>query len=374
MIGYSPLATERITAIFRELQAEDDIDAGRIWDTRIPTVPASDGEILLHISGDVVAADIIQMDQVAVVRAPEPMRTSITAIPKLKHGYMLSEAMIELYRRIGQNLGTARDRSVFDNYVAGRQRWLLAGIRDRRELIHNRMLIDDLDYNRFGIVMSNVTWQMPSDLKATVTAWSTTASATPIADIEGMMEDAEDAYGKNYNRVTMTRQGFAEMIATDEFADRAEAWIRMSLAGGTMPLGTAVTTRGDAQELAQNILTRSMRRPITIEVYNKRTKIEASDGSKSTEQFLPDDKVILSDSDDDGDSTVWDFGNAVVVETMLGMVPALIDGDFGGEQEGPVSYATAGDPQGNPPGELLWAVQRGWDRKHDLAANAVLTI
>ncbi len=374
MIGYSPLATERITAIMRELEQEDDRDGGRLFDSWVPAVPASDGEIMLHISGDVVAADIIQMDQAAVIRAPEPMRTTQVAIPKLKHGHLISEAMIELFSRISQNFATTRDRSVFDNYVAGRLRWLLAGIRDRRELILAGMLIDDFDYNRFGIIMSNVTWGKPSALKSTVTVWSNTGAATPLADIEGMIETAEDDYGKMYDTVVLTRQGLAEMMATDEFTDRAEAWIRMQLAGGTLPAGTEATTRGEGQLRGEQILTRSLRRPIRFIVYNKRTKLEAGDGSKSTAQFLPDDKVLLLDSGDLGDAMTWDFGNAVVVETMPGMVPQLIDGDFEGEQEGPVAYATGGDPQGNPPGQVLWACQRGWPRLHDEAANAVLTI
>jgi hypothetical protein len=84
--------------------------------------------------------------------------------------------------------------------------------------------------------------------------------------------------------------------------------------------------------------------------------------------------VILADSSDFGNQEAWDFANGRVMETMDGLVPDIIGGGFGGTREGPVSYATAGNPQGNPPGQVLWAVQRGFPRKHRESANAVIAI
>ncbi len=375
MNGWTPLATERVTAILDELQNVDDMNGGRLFDTWVPTVPASDGEIMLHVSSQVIAADIIQLDQAAVIHAAPPLRTTRVSLPKLKHGHMLSEEMIDLLDRIGQNLSTASDRSVFDNYVAGRLQWLLDGVRDRRELLLSAMLCDDGDYNRFGIIFSNLTWGLPASLKTTVaTAWSDTAAATPIANIETQMQTAEDDYGEMYDTIVLTRQGMNEMTATDEFQTRGTAWVQMRLTSGQLPAGNIFSTRGNTQQLAENLLSDSLRRQIKFVVYNKRTKLEAGTGALSNAQFLPDDKVLLLDSGDIGNSRAWDFGNAMVTESKPGMVPNIIGGFQGGGAFGPVAYATGADPNGNPPGQVLWAVQRGFPRRIRESANAVLTI
>jgi len=370
MDGWSAIAAERITAILEELTQVDDRDGGRLFDSWIPAVPAADGEVMLHITGNVIAADIIQLDQQCVIRQPEPIRTSQTAIPKIKHGQMIGEYQIDLLDRLDRNLATTGDRRAFDNYVVRSLNRLLAGVRDRRELLYSAMLCDDLDYNRFGIIMSNVTWGMPATLKVTAgIAWSNPATATPISDLEALLQAGEDTYGEQYDTVVMTRQGFDEMAATDEFIERSQAWFQLQFATGTFPTGN----RNAMSQLAENILSSPGRR-VMIQVYNKRTYLEAGDGALSTAQFLPDDKVILADSRDFGSAEPWDFANADVIETKRGMVPSLIGEEFAESIPGPVAYATAGDPNGDPPGQVLYAVQRGWPRKHRQSANAVLTI
>jgi hypothetical protein len=273
MTGWEPLATERITAIMEELIQQDVRLGGRLFDTWIPQVPAADGEIMLRITGEVIAADIIQMDQEAVVRAPEPMRTTQSAIPKLKHGRMISEEMLDLLDRISQNIATSRDRSLFDNWVARSLQRLLDGIRDRRELLYTSMLIDDGDYDRFGIKFTNLSWGTPADLKTAPTVWSDAANAMPISNLETLMQTAEDTYGEMYDTIVMTRQGFNEMSATAEFKARAQAWFQLQFATGTFPTGN----RQAMQQIAEAMLAQpgqdGNRRPLTLIVYNKKTKL-----------------------------------------------------------------------------------------------------
>jgi hypothetical protein len=83
--------------------------------------------------------------------------------------------------------------------------------------------------------------------------------------------------------------------------------------------------------------------------------------------------VVLTSREFDGNAGAWDFANGTVTETMRGTVPNLI-GEFEGEQEGPVAYYTGADPNGNPPGLIGWGVARGFPRKHQKAASAVLTV
>lgn len=370
---WESLATERIADFTEALIEEDDRDGGRLFDTWVPQVEAADNEVMARITGDVIAADIVELDQKARVIQPEPIALEKTVIPKIKHGIQVTEAMMDLLMRIEANIATARDRQMFDNWVVRQLRRLLNGIRDRRELMLAGMLVDDWDYDRWGIKASNVSWGMPSALKITVSpAWSNTGSATPVADIEDAIQTAEDDYGESYDTIVFTRAAFDEMVATDEFKARAQAWFQLNFVSGTFP----TANRNDMQGIAQNVLSRRGQdgglRPMNIIIYNKRTKTEDADGGLTNVRFLPDDAVILTDSANIGDAMAWDFANATVLETMPGVVPALIGGFDGGMQSGPVGYATAGDAHGNPPGQLLWAVQRGFPRKQRLSANAVL--
>jgi hypothetical protein len=80
----------------------------------------------------------------------------------------------------------------------------------------------------------------------------------------------------------------------------------------------------------------------------------------------------LSFTGDDGQSSAYDFANGIVTESI---VAPLIAGapDFGGEQVGPVAFYN-GNRELNPPDLRAWAVARGFPRKHDKYATAVLTV
>lgn len=380
-VGWNALATERINRIVAGLETADDADGGRLFNQIIPTRDASDMEIILRLGPSrPIAADIIQMDQAARVIRGDAPETIQSVIPKLKHGHQVSEHMLSELARLQGNLATAQqdaDASGLLNYIDDRIDWLLQGVRDRRELLLAAMLVDDGDYNRFGIQFTNLSWGMPSALNITVgTAWSNAGTATPLANIEAALETAEDDYDEMYDTVVMTRGAFGEMEATDEFINRSQSYLQMRLASGILPADTFPTgNRESSRLMAEAILSRDRTRPVRFVIYNKRTRLEATDGSRSTVQFLPDDKVLLLDSNDFGNDRAWDFANAPVMETLPGLVPNLIGGfEGGGGERGPVGYATAGDSQGNPPGQVLWACQRGFPRKHRESANAVLTI
>lgn len=370
---WESLATERITGIWEALIEEDVRDAGRLFDTWVPLQEAADNEVMVRVTGNVIAADLIELDQKARIIQPQKLALEKTVIPKIKHGMSVDETMQELLQRINVAMATTRDKTVFDNWIAGGLRRLLNGIRDRRELILAGMLVDDWDYNRMGIQASNVSFGTPTALKVTTSpAWSNAGSATPITDIEGILQTAEDTYGELYDTLVMTRATWTEFVNTTEFKDRAQAWFQLNFASGTFPAGS----RDSQMMLAENILQRRNNdgspRPMKFIIYNKKTQIEAGDASLTPTQFLPDGAVILADSADFGSSQGWDFANAIVLETLPGNVPLLIGSFPDGPTSGPLAYSTGADPHGNPPGQLMWAVQRGFPRKHRLSVNAVL--
>lgn len=360
-----PLAQRRIAAIMDELQDVRQLPQNLLFTNRIPMVSAEDSEIMARYTGRVIAADIIADDQVAVVRANNPVRLQETKIPNLKHGEKITQAMMGLLRRLEGNIATARDRNVFDNYVAERLVDLRDGVYERMEIINVGMVIDAFDYNRMGIQISG-TWGMPSDLKVTIaTAWSDATNATPINDILAVRRTAREKYGINLDRVTLTTTDFLEAVATTEFRNKAALYSQFVLpTAGTFPTNDIAMMQTLAGRMTG----------MTWEIYDAQAWTESIYGTQTAANILPVGKIALTASQADNNGRFWDWANGVVLETVAAQYcPGLIGEFTGGEQEGPVSYATAGDPNLNPPGPILWAVARGYSRKHKEAASAVLT-
>lgn len=370
-MGLELLATTRINRAINALQDIRQLPGQYLWGDRISDVDAVDGEILARITRQVVAADIIPDGGKAVVRSRPPIALQETHIPNLKHGSDLNQETVNLLLRIANNSGSVvpSDFDTVDSYVAAQLRDLIAGVRAQRELIITGMLVDDYDYDRWGVKLSNLTWGMPSDLKVTPsTPWSTAASATPIADIQFTAQVAAEKYGIIFNRVTISRTDFNYMVNTTEFRNKSTLYAQFVLpTAGTFPVeDTAMMTM-----LAGRILN------MTVEIYDAQTIVENSYGVRNYVRYQPLGKVILSNSSFDNDSRIWDFANGIVLETLMaslaGETASGPIGGFAGPQRGPVGYATMNDDM-NPPNISIWAVQRGFPRKFELAANAVLTV
>lgn len=132
---------------------------------------------------------------------------------------------------------------------------------------------------------------------------------------------------------------------------------------------TAIANNNVMQTLTQSIL------GITIEIDDTQYGREANDGTHSFARYLPTNKVVLSNTSNDGNTSSWDFANGVVTESVIGSMgvngaPSI----FNGPQVGPVAFATLPNPDLNPPNANLWGVARGFPRKHNQAATAILTI
>lgn len=361
------LAQTRIQGIIDEISDVRQQPEQLLWVNRIPSVPALDEEILGRYTNRTMIADLVAEDQVAVVRAPQPIRLTQTKIPKLKHGEKITEKQLGLMSRIESNLASARERSIFDDYITNSLMLLKLGVLHRMEAIHNAMLMDSFSYNKLGLIISGVGWGMPSDLKVTIgTAWSTSATATPVADILAVRRVGREKYGIDLNRVTLTTTDFLEMIQTVEFRAVASAlrgWDLTAAGGTVLPVNNMDLQLRVASQVLGGMI---------VEINDRQYWDESLYGVQAASNYQTVGKIVLTTTAADNNPQYWDWANGEIIE-------ALVDAMFGGAMamesgmEGPLAYATVGDPNLNPPGPLLWGVGRGFTRKHKEAASAVLT-
>jgi hypothetical protein len=363
------LAVEVIQGVIDELADINQLPQPLVWVNRIPSVSALDGEILARYSGQIFAADIIMDDAKAVVRSLNPFRLTQAAIPNLKHGMLLNQEMLNILQRIEAQSAGKREYGVFEDYVARITLEMRDGVYARMESLLVAMATDTFSYSRMGVILNNGTWGMPSDLKVTsAVLWSDATNATPINDLLTVRRVGLEKYGIAYDRVTMSHETFFLMTKTAEFINSSRLYSQLvELSGGglgSFPKNDTATLLALANRVLDGMV---------IEFYDHQVWVESVDGTKTPTRYLPTNKVLLTTVAADNNRSVWDWANGVVFETMPGMVPLMI-GSFDGEKEGPVAYATAADPHGNPPGKILWGVGRGFPRKHRESVSACLTV
>lgn len=332
---------------------------------RIPSVNAMDGEIFARFKGRVIAADIISSTGKAPARQTPEVSLEQVNLPVIKHFRPLNRDELNLLNRIESNLAGSDDRAMLIDRIGINTGDLVNGVWMRENQMLYAMLLDSFVYNKNGIIF-NTSFGMPSDLKLTLSGtdlWSAASTATPVADIQTVQKTARIKYGVNLNRVTLSQTAFDYMIRTTEFRDMAETIIGMSAITVVFPYENA--------EAMTNLANRVV--GVTFEIDDTMYTEENNDGSLTYHRNLPENKVLLTSSADDGRGDVFDWANAAVEEAMPGMVPAMIGAPEGGPY-GPFGYVTAADSQGNPPGVNVWAVARGFPRKHMEAHSAVLTV
>jgi hypothetical protein len=365
MRGLSILGTRRVNTVMRTLQDVREIEQQLKFLSRTPLVNATDGEIMARFEGKVLMADIIADDQKAVVRGAGKFTLETNKIPNLKHGAFVSQEMLNLLARINAGGGIPSDEGILSNYVENQMDDLLSGVRQRMEALIVACNIDAYTYNRLGIQITGATWGMPSDLKVTVSPlWSAPTTAKPIDNILAVRQLALEKYGEMYDRITMGSVDFRLMIATTEFAAKAQLYSALTFPAATFPSNDIASM----QALAGRIL------GMDIELYDAKAWTQGDNGLFTNAPYLPTGKVVLSSKSDDNTGRAIDFGNGIVTESV---VSSLVDGgmlgNFAGPEYGPVGYTTA-NPDFNPPNLTQWGVARGWPRKKRLSSTAVLTV
>jgi hypothetical protein len=348
--------------------------APMLWDSRIPEQSASDAEIIAKITGQVYLADIVANDAPAILKPGNKVRIEQGEIPNIKHGSPISQEALntlEQINRLGAGVGSPELRS-FDAFVSRTIGDLIQGVVKRVHMLKVAMVVDLLDYDANGIKLENMSFGMPSDLKLTpADEWSDATNSTPVTDILDLISTAQNKYNMVYNRVTMSRTAFRYMIASDEFQDLAA---NMMPAGFTLS-AIPVSADGSMISVAEKVLgMNAARQSITIEIDDSAAATVSNGGTVSTERYLPEQYVVLTNSNLDGNPNIWRFANGVVTESIVSSILGGA-GPIGGMPitEGPIGYATSPNVDMNPPQITCWGVQRGFPQKFVEAASARIT-
>jgi hypothetical protein len=243
---------------------------------------------------------------------------------------------------------------------------LVTGVRQRMNQLCAAMMLDGVTYDRLGFKI-NAGFGTPAELKQTLVGnftWTSghTTTMTPITDLQYMAQSVAPTLGKNYNRVTMATTTFQKIIASNEFSERVRLLLRLE------PTQFALNTYDVANM-------RNLFEAVTglvLELEDTTFRVRNTNGTSTSSRVLPENKVILSNSQDDNNAQAFDFANTIVDESI---VAPLIEGapNLGGPQVGPLSYYN-GNRELNPPDLRAWAVAKGWPRKHDKYATAIITV
>jgi hypothetical protein len=374
--GWRFLDSVRINRVVRTLA--DELEAAGMRNLvalqRTPIVDADDDEIIGKFRGQFVAADVIADDQAAAVYDTVGRFEFIsTNVPNIKMGSRIGQKMLDRLSRLRRNVSGANDVRFFTDWENTIAESLILGVRQRMNALICAMWLDDGDYNKYGIVLQNVSWGTPANLKVVLTGnhvWSADGGATtsahadntPITDLQVMLhETAPDTYGETYNRITMSSKAFRVMSGSAEFQARISGELRYNFGAGQLNVRDA----GAMRQLAANIL------GVEVEIYDGIFYQAGNAGSRVQVRYIPENVVILSNSADDNDPNAMDFANGIVTESVVSDLVG--NGGIGGESFGPVAYYT-GNTDLNPPDIRAWAVARGFPRKHRETATATLTV
>jgi hypothetical protein len=373
--GWRWLSSSRFKMIIETLAAQLELRAPLLFLQRIPSVNATDDEIVGRFTGRIFAADVIADGQKAVTYEAGKLELQSSALANLKLGQQLDQATLNRLARMRAGALLPTDNNAMDAFQQRLAANLLMGVRMRQNALLCAMLCNLANYNRLGISIQNATWGTPAVLLPTVAnAWSTdgvtaNVNATPITDILVLANEiAPDTYGLRYDRVTMSSKAFRFAVQTTQFANLAKPILGFDFAAANSPINlhdqpTLLATMGRILDLE-------------IELYDSTYQEKWPDGTETRTRVLPANKVLLTPKEFDNDGNVWDWANAPVTEAMIAGFTggAQVPEGLAGEVYGPVGYMTPQDTSLNPPGILAWAVARGWPRKHQPEASACLTV
>jgi hypothetical protein len=368
----SYFSSARVTGIMQGLSDPRLLPQPLTWNARVPDVPAVDEEVTAKYVGTLLIADLIADDQKAVTYTQGRFQFQSYQVPNLKMGIGMNQAMINALARIKAMGGIPNDDVGYFN-----DRWsqnvadVKYGVELRKEVFKIGMLLDGFSYDRLGIKMSSVTWGMYSDLKITSSPAWTSTSGTPITDINLLRSTAQQRYGINFNRATMTTPDLRAMVATTEYQTQVKNVYLTNLLGGPAP---TATLQGDPllKKLAELVIA-GTGEPFTIELDDRRYWSQDAAGATTSGRFHPIGKVLLTSTANDGNRNAWDFANCPVAEGVVGsMFPSNVIGQIASGR-GPIGYTTLADASLNPPGTVTWGVARGAPRKHQAQASGVIT-
>lgn len=372
------LAQPSITRVMRATQDVLTLPMPLLWWDRAAKPAASDDELTLKWQDYVFMADIISADASALTRDAGSFTYEQHKIAKIKHGVSISESMVQTINRIEKGNFGDIDILTFNNWMATRTRNLILGCQQRAEAMLNGMFQDNYSYDRLGIKFSG-TFGMPADCKFNpLYVWSDTVNAKPMTDLTNVLQYMHHHHAEMLGRITMNYAAMAQIVATQQFINfyRATGYSYAQDAGNNAVTDIRSVAPLSFTGMVGNFLSLAVGFPVNIEVDEGQVREWQSNGSIATPVKLhPDTVIYFSNPADDHNSGGWDFGNGVIMESIIGQMGGTgVIGGFPGEQFGPIAYTTQADMQLNPPGLMTWAVMRGGPRKHRDTCTAKLTI
>jgi hypothetical protein len=350
------LTGEAFNGVIRAASDRIDRDRPIFWDEIVPTVEAAEEELRAKFTGGAYAADIITDDGEAIVHEGGAVTIPAGSIPNLKHGRHFSQEMIERLSRIEAGNATRSDRDQFFNWRARAADDLVFGIKQRRAYLKACMMTDTIVYNRLGIQIIG-TWGMPAAYKVNeVVGWDTHGSATPVTTILTTKQTVESDSGTVLDGMILSRAAFNHMVQAAEFIARIAGLVQYSV-----PTGAYSPQDPKMETFALGILGLK-----EIRIDDAQYKVREKNGVESRHRYVPVPRVCLYSTIAKGNSLYWDFGNAITTESRM-----LARRGEGVVQSGPHGFSTI-PADLSPPHETLWAVQRGFPRKHDDYCSAVI--
>jgi hypothetical protein len=277
---------------------------------------------------------------------------------------------MNLLRRINRGGGIPGDGGIISNYSRREVANNIAGVRILMNRMLAGMLIDDWSYRKNGVTIKNVSWGMPQSHKfVPAISWTLAnrSTATPVQDILLWRKTLETdlIFSETFDTLIGSSTMFNNIIATDDFRNAARPFT--PYANDTTTFQQIKLNNKLAGELFTTIT------GVRFDFDNAAFADELNDGSTKTERYLAENVGAFVNSAD-FDNGTYDFANTIVNETQVGDLAGttIIGGGFPAPQSGPVAYATI-TPDLNPPNIRLWAVARGFPRKHRKTAGARVT-
>lgn len=340
------------------------VDEPLIFLARTAVVPADDNEIRGRFEGKVYAADIVADDATSAVYSAGKFTFSEAGIVNLKIGARLNQSLLNQFLGLRLNMPGV-DTKLFGDSTQRVAASLLRGVRQRANSMICGLFLDSYSYNRGGIKIEG-SFGTPANLKVTVaTPWTDEADATPIDDIQTMVELAADEYGEQYDTLILPRQDLALIFRTQEYQSLFKGLNRF------LDPDAVINPRDpQVQGALSTILGGSIRNVILSDA---NFKVQNGDGTDSSSRVHPLGKVILTSAAYFNNADAFDWANGIVTESVVAQLTGY-DVGLPANARGPVGYIVPENIHLDPPALVAFATQRGFCRKHNPTMNAVLTV
>jgi len=366
------LSQPYLQAILETLTNQQRLERRLTFLARTPITPVNnDRELIGDFIGEILAADLITDDQEAIVNDVGKFESYQNNITNIKHGLLFGQKQLNQLNEYKSQGGEGARFAA--QWLTRRQGDLLLGIRSRLEALIVSAYLDNTIYDRYGVLISG-TWGTPSDLKYVPPApWNEKADATPIADLQFMINEVGEDLGALYvddTVVTMSRKAFGHMVNSDEFQKRAKItpssdFVFNFNVDGALPNPNDRRIQGLAEAICQ----------CKFEFYETKITEKRDDGSIGKKRNLPHNNIILSGPSVWNNRQVLDLGSGILTESLVNeLVGSNVVGGLPNNARGPLTWAAPTTANLNPPGITMWGAMRAFPRKFDKNATGMLDI